>query len=110
MHKNVLKALRKLKDANGQYILNTDVTAAFGFSLLGKPVYVTESMPNAIATGNKAIAYGDMSGLYVKLAQNVEVQVLNELFAAQHATGIAAFVECDSKIVEPQKLAVLTVK
>jgi HK97 family phage major capsid protein len=110
MHKNVLKALRKLKDANGQYILNTDVTSAFGFSLLGKPVYVTESMPNAIATGNKAIAYGDMSGLYVKLAQNVEVQVLNELFAAQHATGIAAFVECDSKIVEPQKLAVLTVK
>ncbi|MBT2736159.1 phage major capsid protein [Bacillus sp. ISL-7] len=110
MHKNTLKALRKLKDANGQYILNADVTQAFGFSLLGKPVYISESMPSTIATGNKAIAYGDLSGLYVKLSQNVEVQVLNELYAAQHAVGIAAFVEADSKIVEPQKLAVLTVK
>ncbi|WP_245602189.1 phage major capsid protein [Peribacillus kribbensis] len=110
MHKNTLKSLRKLKDANGQYILNADVTQAFGWSLLGKPVYISESMPNSVATGAKAIAYGDFSGLYVKLAQNVEVQVLNELYAAQHAVGIAAFVEADSKIVEPQKLAVLTVK
>ena len=61
-----------------------------------------------MTASNKAIVYGDMSGLYVKLAQNVELQVLNEKYATQHAVGVVGYIECDSKIVEPQKLAVLT--
>jgi len=51
-----------------------------------------------------------MSGLYVKLVQNVEIQVLRELFATEHAIGVVGWVEADSKIIEPQKIAVLTMK
>ncbi len=109
MHKSTRKALRKLKDTNGDYILNKDATTPFGYSIFGKPVYITDSMPE-FAEGAKAIAYGDMSGLYVKLAQNVELQMLMEKYATQHAIGCVGYVEADSKIVEPQKLAVLTVK
>lgn len=109
MHKNTFKAIRKLKDNDGNYLLNKDATASFGWTLLGKPVYITESMPE-IAPDAKAVTYGDYSGLYVKLAQNVELQVLNEKFATQHAVGVVGYVEVDSKIVEPQKLAVLTMK
>lgn len=106
MHKNTLKVLRKLKDSTGNYLLNRDVTTSFGWSLLGKPVYITESAPE-IAPDEKVIAYGDMSGLYVKFAQNIEVQILMEKYATQHAVGVVGYVECDSKIVEPQKLAVI---
>ena len=106
MSRNTLKALRKLKDANGEYLLNKDITTAFGWSLLGKPVYLTESMPE-IASGAKVIAYGDMSGLYVKLAQNMQIQILMEKYATQHATGVVGYVEFDSKIVEVQKIALL---
>jgi HK97 family phage major capsid protein len=106
MHKNTFKAIRKLKDGDGNFLLNKDATNGFGWTLLGKPVYITESMPE-IALGAKSIVYGDMSGLYVKLAQNVELQVLNEKYATQHAVGVVGYVEADSKIVEPQKLAVL---
>jgi HK97 family phage major capsid protein len=109
MHKKTFKAIRKLKDGDGNYLLLKDATAAFGWSLLGKTVYITESMPE-IGLGKKVIAYGDMSGLYVKLAQNVELQVLIEKYATQHAVGVVGYVEVDSKIVEPQKLAVLTMK
>jgi HK97 family phage major capsid protein len=109
MNKSTRKAIRKLKDLEGNYILNKDATTAFGYSIFGKPVYVTESMP-AFEAGAKAIVYGDMSGLYVKLAQNVEIQMLMEKYATQHAIGAVGYVEADSKIVEPQKLAVLTVK
>lgn len=109
MHKDTLKAVRKLKDGDGNYLLNRDLTAAFGWSLLGKRVYVTQSMPRMEA-GKKAVVYGDMSGLYVKLAQNVELQVLVEKYATQHAVGVVGYVECDSDIVEPQKLAALTMK
>lgn len=106
MHKNTFKAVRKLKDGDGNYLLNKDATNGFGWTLLGKPVHISESVPT-IATGAKVIAYGDMSGLYVKLAQNVELQVLNEKYATQHAVGVVGYVEVDSKIVEPQKLAIL---
>ena len=63
-----------------------------------------------MAAGAKAVVYGDMTGLSVKLAQNVEIQVLMEKFATQHAIGVVGYIECDSKITEPQKLAVLTMK
>jgi len=109
MHKATFKAIRKLKDLNGAYILNKDLTMKFGWELLGKPVYISESMPT-MAISAKAIAYGDMSGLYVKLVQNVEIQVLRELFATEHAIGVVGWVEADSKIIEPQKIAVLTMK
>lgn len=106
MNKSTLKAIRKLKDGDGNYLLLKDATNGFGWSLLGKPVYVSENAP-AIATGNKVVFYGDMSGLYVKLAQNVEIQVLVEKYATQHALGVVGYVEADSDIVEPQKLAAL---
>lgn len=110
MHKNTFKAIRKLKDStSGEYLLNHDITNEFGWTLLGKRVYITETMPQ-IALGAKTIVYGDMSGLYVKLAQGVEIQMLMEKYATQHAIGVVGYVECDSKIIEPQKIALLTMK
>jgi len=110
MNKATRKALRKIKNTTtGDYMLQKDATMPFGFSIFGKPVYISENMPTADA-GNKAIVYGDMSGLYVKLAQNVEIQILNELYATAHAVGAVGYIEADSKIVEPQKIATLTVK
>lgn len=106
MHKNTFKAIRKLKDSNGDYLLNKDANMSFGWELLGKSVYVTESAPE-IGAGKKTIFYGDMSGLYVKLAQNVEIQVLLEKYATQHAIGVVGYVEFDSDIVEKQKIAAL---
>lgn len=106
MSKDTRRKVRKLKDSEGNYLLNRDISTPFGYMLLGKPVYISESCP-IMAAGKTAVAYGDMSGLYVKLAQNVEIQVLMEKYATQHAVGVVGYIECDSKIVEPQKLAVL---
>jgi HK97 family phage major capsid protein len=74
------------------------------FTLLGKPVYVSDQMPQMGVSANE-IFYGDFSGLHVKLTQGVQMQVLNERFADQYAVGVVAVVECDSAIVEPQKIA-----
>ena len=108
MNKESLKFIRKLKDGQGNYLLGTALNG-FGFTLLGKPVHFTTSVAT-MAAGNKSIYYGDMSGLYVKLAQNVEIQVLMEKYATQHALGVVGYVECDSKIVEAQKIAALQMK
>ncbi len=109
MNRSTRKAIRKLKDGDGNYLLNRDITSAWGYSLLGKPVYTSENMPE-IGVNKKAIIYGDMTGLSVKLAKDVEIQVLQELYAAQHAIGVVGWVKIDGKVTDQQKLAVLKIK
>lgn len=102
-------AIRKLKDNEGRYLLQNDLTSPFGASLLGKPVYVSDSMPD-MAAGKVAIYYGDFSALAVKSVEEPAVQVLQEKYATQHAIGIVAWVEFDCKVQDTQKLAKLTMK
>lgn len=109
MSKNTRKTIRKFKDSDGNYILNKDATAKWGYTLFGKDVYTSENMKD-IAAGETAIYYGDMSGLAVKLAENVSIEVLREKFATQHAVGVVGWIEIDSKVENAQKIAKLTVK
>ena len=109
MTKNTRTAIRQLKDNNGQYLLNHDVTTKWGYTLFGKPVYASENM-DEVATGKNAIIYGDLSGLAVKLSEEMEIEVLREKFATQHAVGVVAWMEFDAKVENAQKLAKLTVK
>lgn len=109
MNKETLAQIRKLKDNEGNYLLNRDITKEFGWELLGKPVYVSENAPK-IAASTTTIVYGDMSGLYVKLANAMEINVLFEKYATQYAIGVCGYTEFDSKIVEKQKIAGLKMK
>lgn len=109
MNKETRKAIRKLKDGDGNYLLNKDFNAKWGYTLLGKDVYTSHKMPTMVA-GKTAIYYGDMSGLAVKLAEDVNIQVLRETFATQHALGVVGWVELDSKVENEQKIAKLVMK
>lgn len=98
--------LRTLTNDIGMYLLNDDISAPFGKTLLGKPVYVSDSM-DEIASDAKVIYYGDMSGLATKFSEEMNIQVLRELYAAQHAIGVVGWVEFDAKVQDQQKIAVL---
>ena len=100
-------ALRTLKSTTGYYLLNDDLSTPFGTSLLGKPVYVSDNMPN-MGAGNVAIYYGDMRGLATKFSENMEIEVLREKYATQHAVGVVGWLEFDSKVEDNQKIAKLT--
>lgn len=109
MHPDTFTALCKLKDGNNRYLLQDDITGEFPYRLLGKPVYVSDNMPT-MAAGNKAILYGDYSGLSVNFRENISVEVLRENYATQHALGVISWFEFDAKVTDNQKLAVLTMK
>lgn len=104
-------ALRELKDGVGRYLLQDDISAPFGRTLLGKPVYVSDNMQEIDnGTGKPVIFYGDFSGLATKFAEDINIKVLRELFAIQHALGICAYFEFDAKVIDNQKIVSLTVK
>ena len=106
MSRQTRTALRLLKDEMGRYMLQDDISLPFGTSLLGKPVYVSDNMPE-IGAGNTAIYYGDMSGLATKWVEEMNIEVLREKYATQHAIGVVGWLEFDSKVENAQKIAKL---
>ena len=104
-----IKAIRKLKDGQGNYLLNKDATARWGYTLLGKEVYTSDNV-SVMAAGKTAIFYGDMSGLAVKPSEDVNIEVLREKYATQHAIGVVGWIEIDSKVENAQKIASLKMK
>lgn len=109
MSNSTRTALRLLKDSTGRYLLNDDVTSPFGTTLLGKPVFVSDNMDD-IASNKTVIYYGDMSCLATKFNEAVNIQVLREKYADEHATGVVGWFEFDSKVENEQGLAKLVMK
>ena len=99
-------ALRTLKDDIGRYLLVDDIASPFGTVLLGKPIFISDNMPD-MAAGAKAIYYGDMRCLATKWSEEMNIQVLREKYATQHATGVVGWLEFDAKVQDQQGLAVL---
>ena len=106
MNRTTRKAVRKLKDGQGNYLLEKDSTSKWGYRLLGADVYCSDNM-SALGTASKPVVmYGDFSGLAVKEGEKSEIQVLTERFATQHAIGVVAWGELDAKVEDTQKIAV----
>lgn len=106
MHPNTRTALRQLKDEVGRYLLQDDISAAFGKTLLGKDVYVSDNMPE-MEEGKIAIYYGDMRGLATKFSEDMNIQVLREKYATMHAIGVVGWVDFDAQIENQQAITAL---
>lgn len=107
MNPDTFKACTKLKNGQGEYLLNKDITNGFGYTLLGRPVFESDNMPK-IATKAKVAVFADLKGYSTKLSsESTEITILKERFATQYAVGVAGYCEIDGKIVEEQRIAVL---
>ncbi|MBK5261278.1 MAG: phage major capsid protein [Peptostreptococcaceae bacterium] len=106
MNRATRKAIAKLKDAQGRYLLNPEYKSKWGHTLLGRDVYTTASI-STMAAGKTAIYYGDMSGLAIKMPKKIEIKVLKEKYADEHAIGVISWVEVDSKVEDALKIAKL---
>lgn len=99
-------ALRSLRSTSGIYLLSDDISTPFGSTLLGKPVFVSDNMPD-IATGETVIYYGDMRGLATKFSEEINIEVLRERYADEHAIGVVGWFEFDAKVIDEQQIAKL---
>lgn len=106
MNKKTRTAIRKLKDGQGNYLLNKDANSRWGYTLFGKDVYTSANM-DEMAAGKRAILYGDFKGLAVKVSEDINIEVLREAKARQHAVEVLGFVEFDAKIQNAQMIAAL---
>lgn len=104
-----IKAIRKLKDNNNQYLWQPSLVAGTPDTILGRPVVTSAYMP-AIAAGAKTIAFGDFSYYWIADRQGRSFKRLNELYAANGQVGFLGSQRVDGKLVLPEAIKVLQQK
>ena len=109
LNDSTIKAIRKLKDSNGQYLWQPSLTAGTPDTILGRPVKTSAYMP-AIAAGAKSIVFGDFSYYWIADRQGRSFKRLNELFAATGQVGFLASQRVDGKLILAEAVKVLVQK
>lgn len=104
-----VKALRKLKNGNGDYIWQPSVKAGTPDTILNRPVYTSVYMPQ-MAKGKKAMLFGDMSYYWIADRQGRSFKRLNELFAATGQVGFLASERVDGKLILSEAIKVLAMQ
>ena len=97
-------ALRRIKDADGNYIWNHS-----NDTILGKEVLISEIMPNA-AAGASPVAFGDFSYYTIVDRDHTSVKALREKFAINSQIGYLGIEFLDGKLVRPEAVKVLKIK
>ena len=109
MSRKTRTVVRKLKDGQGNYLLNKDANSRWGYTLFGHDVYTSANMDD-VKAGATVMYYGDYTGLATKVSENINIKVLTEVKARQHAVEVLGFVELDAKVQNAQKIAKLVIK
>ena len=109
LNDSTIKAIRKLKDANGQYLWQPSIKEATPDTLLSRPLYTSTYMPS-IEAAAKSMVFGDFSYYWVADRQGRVFKRLNELFATTGQVGFLATQRVDGKLILPEAVKVLQQK
>ncbi|HRR77845.1 MAG TPA: phage major capsid protein [Ruminococcus sp.] len=109
LNETTVKALRKLKDGNGNYIWNPSVTTGVPDMILNRPYHTSTFVPE-LEAGNKVMAFGDFKYYWIADRQGRSFKRLNELFSMTGQVGFLASQRVDGKLILPEAIKVLTMK
>ena len=105
MNRNTLVKLMKLKDSNGDYLVNKGLNGAPS-TLLARPIVLNKNMPD-IAADATPISFGDMSYYFIKDRKSMSMKRMDELYATTGHVGFRIDKRVDGKLVLPEAVKVL---
>lgn len=109
LNDSTVKAIRKLKDNNGNYLWQPALTAGTPDTILGRPVLTSSYVPE-IKAGAKTVAFGDFKYYWIADRAGRNFKKLTELYAATGQVGFVATQRVDGKLVLPEAIKVLVQK
>ena len=107
MSQTIATLIHSFKDDNGNYIFH-DQNAPLT-EIQGCKVVISDQMPIP-ATGKALLVAGDFAQYAFGKREEVEVQILYELYANKNQTGIKTTVRCDGKVAIPEAFSVIVSK
>ncbi len=109
MNDLTVKAIRKLKDGNGQYMWAPSMVAGAPDSVLGCALNTSRYMPE-LGAGAKTVLFGDYSYYWIADRQGRSFKRLNELYAATGQVGFLASQRVDGKLILPEAIKTIVMK
>lgn len=109
LNDSTVKAIRKLKDGNGNYIWQPSVKEGEPDRILNRP-YKTSIYVPELAAGNRVMAFGDYSHYWIADRQGRSFKRLNELFATTGQVGFLASERVDGKLILSEAVKTLDIK
>ena len=109
MSEDAHRTLRKVKSAMGRNIWEPSLIEGEPEKLLGRPVYVSEFMPE-VASDSKPILFGDFNYFWIGDRGKRSVKRLNERYADHGQVGFIATQRVDAKLVLPEAIKSLKIK
>lgn len=109
LNDSTVKAIRKLKDSNGNYIWQPSVREGEPDRILNRPYRTSIYVPE-LAEGKRVMAFGDYSYYWIADRQGRSFKRLNELYAATGQVGFLACERVDGKLILSEAVKTLDVK
>ena len=109
LNDSTVKAIRKLKDGNGNYIWQPSVREGEPDRILNRPYRTSIYVPE-LAAGNRVMAFGDYSYYWIADRQGRSFKRLNELFATTGQVGFLASERVDGKLILSEAVKTLDIK
>ncbi len=104
-HRDAIKAIRKLKDSQNQYLWQPGLAGGQPDRILDRPFYMSEYAPNTFTTGLYVGLFGDFRYYWIAETMGFELQRLNELYAETNQVGFIGRQEVDGMPVLEEAFA-----
>ena len=109
LNDSTVKAIRKLKDGNGNYIWQPSTKEGEPDKILNRP-YKTSIYVPELAAGNRVLSFGDYSYYWIADRQGRSFKRLNELYATTGQVGFLASERVDGKLILSEAVKTLDIK
>lgn len=109
LNDSTVKAIRKLKDGNGNYIWQPSVREGEPDRILNRPYRTSIYVPE-LAAGKRVMAFGDYSYYWIADRQGRSFKRLNELYATTGQVGFLASERVDGKLILAEAVKTLDIK
>jgi len=101
LHPDVYSYIEKLKDGDDRYVVTPAFRVGEPDLLLGRPVILSDQAPNTFTAGSYLAVLGDFSmGYAICDVDQVEIQVLAELYAATNQVGYKGYLLTTGNVVD----------
>ncbi len=110
MHDSIVLAVRKLENAQGDFIYQQGLQLGQPDQLLGYPLEVNNHMSPTIAAGEYIGEFGDFRQFKIRRVRGVRLHTLTERFRDLDQTGFVGFLRTDGAILQPAAFRRLEVR
>lgn len=99
MHDNIFLAISKLKDGQGQYLLN-GLADSTQLRIKGYPVIINMDMQSSVTTATKTVVFGQLGKYKIRDAGEVRLVRLDERYADLDQVAFVAFLRSDGNLLD----------